>query len=273
MHNESAGVIAMANAPRHAAPRAGLPAATSIISQKTFAPPRLAAPGAALPARAGRLAAYRIIRTNEVDAKDAPIAKANVLAFGAPAPAGDSFAGTSRKAAKLSIADAPVEAFADLRDLIAGLPAKKAMTGHKPKITTDAKSDRVAPEKRNVRVRAFLYAASREDDRDYHLIIGRARNKTQRMYMTVEVSGLPPKTSAAFARLNAARSAYKAFFGGDLPGTSYDFYDPPIPIDIAGSLFFDMSHATGTPPGPKSLRKDMPTIWEIHPVTDIVFEP
>lgn len=246
-----------------------MPAPASIVGQKMFTPSRALAPMVAV----GKLATYRIIRTNEVDAKDRPIAKLDVPAFGATAAPADNFAGTSRKAAKLSVAAAPVEAFTDLRDLIASLPAKKTMTGHKPKITTDAKSGRVALETRNVRVRAFLYAASRESDRDYHLIIGRARNKTQRAYMTVEVSGLPPKTSASFPRLNTARTAYKLFFGADLPGTSYDFYDPPIPIDIAGSLFFDVSHATGTPPGPQSLRKDMPTIWEIHPVTDIVFEP
>ena len=42
---------------------------------------------------------------------------------------------------------------------------------------------------------------------------------------------------------------------------------------VEGSLFFDMSHATGTPPGPSSLRPNMPTIWEVHPITRIVFEP
>jgi hypothetical protein len=93
------------------------------------------------------------------------------------------------------------------------------------------------------------------------------------MYMTMEISGLPPRRSADFTRLKSARGAYKAFFGDDLPGASYDFYDPPIPVEIQGSLFFDMSHATGPRPGPQSLRQDMPTIWEIHPISEIVFEP
>ena len=70
-----------------------------------------------------------------------------------------------------------------------------------------------------------------------------------------------------------ARDDYKAFFGSNLPGMSYDFYDPPIPVEIEGSLFFDMSHATGSKPGPSSLRDDIPTIWEIHPISKIVFEP
>jgi hypothetical protein len=41
---------------------------------------------------------------------------------------------------------------------------------------------------------------------------------------------------------------------------------------VEGSLFFDMSHATGGKPGPQDLRKDIPTIWEVHPITRIVFD-
>ena len=54
---------------------------------------------------------------------------------------------------------------------------------------------------------------------------------------------------------------------------TYDFYDPPIPIQVEGSLFFDMSHATGQRPGPQSLKSRMPTIWEVHPISSITFEP
>jgi hypothetical protein len=124
-----------------------------------------------------------------------------------------------------------------------------------------------------VRVRAFLYAASRENDNDFHLIIGRDPDLVPSLYMTMELSGLPPASSQHFTRLKAARAAYKAFFADDLPGASYDFFDPPIPIQIEGSLFFDMNHSTGGRPGPASLRPNMPTIWEIHPITSIVFEP
>jgi hypothetical protein len=223
----------------------------------------------------GQLAkTYRILRTNEVDLKDPPMLRAAVPDFSmTAAPVGDNFAGTVRKATKLSISDAVTETFDDLSDLIATLPSKKAMKGHKPPITIDTNSKRVEEEERNIRVKAFLYAASREEDRDFHLIIGRSRRKKQPMYMTVEISGLPPKSRKSFERLSAARDAYMTFFGSDLPGTSYDFYDPPIPVEAEGSLFFDMSHATGQGPGPASLRKDIPTVWELHPVTDIVFEP
>lgn len=262
----------MANSRRGPATRAGMPGPRSVVSEKVFEPRRR---GPALGAPFGARHTYRILRTNEVDPKDSPMPAAAVPGFAAPsaAPRGDSFAGTARKAAKLSIADAETESFDDLLALLESLPAKKKILAHKPKITTEAKSGRVELEARNVRVRAFLYAASREDDRDFHLIIGRARNKTRHVYMTVEISGLPPRSRTSFVRLKSARDAYKAFFGTDLPGTSYDFYDPPIPIEVEGSLFFDMSHATGQGPGPKSLRANIPTVWEIHPVTEIVFEP
>jgi hypothetical protein len=91
--------------------------------------------------------------------------------------------------------------------------------------------------------------------------------------MTMELSGLPPDNKPSFEKLNAARDAFKAFFGGDLPGVSYDFYDPPIPVKIEGSLFWDASHAKGSRPGPKSLKSRMPVVWEIHPITKITFNP
>jgi hypothetical protein len=85
---------------------------------------------------------------------------------------------------------------------------------------------------------------------------------------------LPPKGSKSLARLRNARNAYKTFFKlTQLPGLTYDFYPKPIPIEVEGSLFFDMSHANGQEPGPPTLHPDMPTIWELHPITKITFEP
>jgi hypothetical protein len=239
----------------------------------------LAAPPVGRRAAAARGAAptlYRVRRTNQVDEYDERLSLADAArAATARRAAGNSFKGKSRKAAKISIAAAPIEDFDDLKALIESLPDEALMTDHDPPITTKSNSNRVAEEKRNVRVQAFLYAASREDDNDFHLIIGRAPHLSE-MYMTVEISGLPPPSSPHRSKLESARAAYKSFFEGHslgLPGTSYDFYDPPIPVQVSGSLFFDMSHVHGGRPGPEDLRDDIPTIWEIHPVTRIVFEP
>jgi hypothetical protein len=239
-----------------------------VVDQTTHAPQRAAAADGQV-GTAGRT--YRILRTNEFDAKDKPTP---IPLFGARfAPIGDDFAGEARKDAKLTLADAPVEDLANVGALVDTLPSKTAMVRHRPRITTEPGSGRVAEENRNVRLRAFLYAASREPDNDFHLIIGDDPDSERHVYITSEISGLPSEGSDSFATLRSARDEYKTFFGDNLPNASYDFYDPPIPIEIEGSLFFDMSHARGRSPGPPSLHPDMPTIWEIHPVSDIVFEP
>ena len=51
------------------------------------------------------------------------------------AQSGDKFRGKARKAAKLAIATAPVEDFADLKDLLDSLPADADMIAHTPPIT------------------------------------------------------------------------------------------------------------------------------------------
>jgi hypothetical protein len=247
--------------------RAGMPARDSITGV-------ILASSDATAAATGSIQ-YRIIETNEMDEYEKGAASADDFAAAAAAPAGDNFKGTARKAAKLSISTAKTEKFTDLKNLIKSLTPDDEMRDHDPTIGIGAKSGRVEEEERNVRVNAFIYAASREADNDFHLIIGRDPSKTPEMYMTMELSGLPPKTSASFKKLNAARDSYKKFFnenlGGNLPGLKYSFYDPPIAVTIEGSLFFDMSHAKGSAPGPKSLKSRMPTIWELHPITKITF--
>ena len=251
--------------------RRGLPAPNTVVAEIPFIPGgrrTLAAPGVA--------PAYRILRTTQVDPYDAPVSRRAIAAATAAAPAaapGDGFRGKSRKSAKLSIVAGKPDEFDDLKKLIRDLPDDADMADHDPPITTKPASVRVAEEKRNVRVDAFLYAASREDDNDFHLIIGRNPKRSPSMYMTVELSGLPPKSSKHFKRLSKTRGAYKTFFADNMPGTTYDFYDPPVPVTVEGSLFFDISHAHGPKPGPGSLRKDIPTIWEIHPISKIEFEP
>ena len=230
---------------------------------------------------------YRVIVTNEMDAYDKPTAPELMLATPVEmlAEIGDDFGGKKRKAAKISIGNGPIEHFADLKDLIATLPTEAQMANHVPNIGEGAKSARVAEEQRNVRLRVWIYAASREDDNDFHLILGRKPGLLPKMFMTMELSGLPPSNSPHFAKLKAVRDTYKAFFAGQLPGTSYQFYaEPnsqhpkPIPVEIEGSLFFDITHSLikhphGSRPGPQKLRPDMPTIWEVHPISKITFEP
>jgi len=268
----------MANSGAAKPNRRGLPVSKSVLATLSFAPGGRSRPIAhGAPSEGVGRATYRIFRTDEVDAKDSPLSateRNSVLATGAAVArvSGDSFAGTAREVAKLSISNATVESFNDIKDLIASFPPKAQMVRHEPPITTDQNSGRVTEEERNISAIGFLYAASQENDNDYHLIIGRDTASQPPMYMTMEISGLPAQSEPSFATLKASRDAYKAFFGNNLPGASYDFYDPPIPVKVKGSLFFDMSHARGKSPGPPSLHPDMPVIWEVHPITDIQFE-
>jgi hypothetical protein len=93
----------------------------------------------------------------------------------------------------------------------------------------------VSEEEGNVSLKAFFYAASRQASNDYHLEIGSAPDAQPRMSLTARISGLPPIDNPAYPKLKAAREAWDGFFGSNLPGSSYDFYDPPIPIEIEGS--------------------------------------
>lgn len=249
---------------------AGAPQLSSIVAHDTLIP---AVGGKALAAAPAQ--AFTILITNQVDPYDAPLTAKQAAALRAQpfAPVSDNFAGTARKIAKLSIASGPVKAFKDLKALVDSLTPDSKMLKHKPKITDDAKSDRVAEEKFNVRVSAFLYAASRETDNDFHLIVGTDPKGPKLTCMTMEVSGLPPKSATSFAKLEQARNSFKQLVDNKLPGAGYHFYRPPIPITIGGSLFFDVTHAKGGHPGPADLRPHIPTIFEVHPVTELAFAP
>jgi hypothetical protein len=185
------------------------------------------------------------------------------------APNMDTFHGSARKAAKLSIASGTPKSFSDIAVLLKSLVPDAKMRAMK--ISKGPDSGRLPQEQTVVTVTAFLYAASRESDNDFHCIVGRDPSKSA-SYMNVEVSALPPSSSQFFAALRTARNQCKTFFTSNndgLPATGYAIYDPPISITVTGSLFFDVDHV---PPavGPKDMKPK--TAWEIHPVSDIQFE-
>jgi hypothetical protein len=194
--------------------------------------------------------------------------KIPVVAPGA-APNVDSFNGSARMAAKLSVAPGAPQSFSDLADVLSSLPSDASMRAMN--ISKASDSGRLAQEQGSVTVTAFLYASSKESDNDFHCIVGRDPSKPAK-FMNVEVSALPPSSSEFFAALRAARNQFKTFFtsnGDALPGPGYDKFTPPIAIKVTGSLFFDVDHV---PPavGPTGMKPK--TAWEIHPVTDIQFE-
>lgn len=186
---------------------------------------------------------------------------------------GDTFGPNhDRGVAKIKILRGKAEEFEHLGALLDSLPSKAAMVKHVPPLSRDTDFDRVKEEKRNVRVRAFLWAATRESDNDYHVILGRADRKPTR-FMNVEISGLPAPATADSPRLRKVRTTFEDMVRPTrlgLPGSGgYDFYIPPFPVIVEGSLFFDITHANDGGPGPKDAKPA--SIWEIHPVSRLEF--
>lgn len=174
-----------------------------------------------------------------------------------------AFSGHDRKLAKISIATAATEQ-KTLALFFSSLKTDAFMKALN--IKPGASSNRVSFEKRNIKLKAvFLYAIKRESDNDYHIIIGSAAGDS---FFNVEISGLPAIASASFIQLKGVRKVIEDRFG--LPcDPNYRKFTPGLPIEVSGSLFFDVDHNGGTV-GPLGLRPK--TAWEIHPVTSLVFQ-
>src|SRR5207249_469698 len=134
-----------------------------------------------------------------------------------------------------------------------------------------------AAEKRNVRVRAFIYAYSKESDNDYHVIIGDPPGTPNLRYMNVEISGLPTDDDAPTAttkqKLTSARAEFKSFFNLGNPGDTngYRRPNPPVEVIVTGSTFWDAEHPPPHTVGPTTSKPK--SAWELHPITLIEFEP
>lgn len=221
---------------------------------------------------------YAIIDTGEADPHEKDVRTPPVTAKGIDRF--NSFTGKSRRVAKVSIANSPQEDFASVSELLAGPNRLKPDAEMKllniPHGSGSEDSDRVAAEKRNVRVRAFLYAFKKESDNDYHVIIGDPPGTPGARYFNVEISGLPTDeddpTAEAKQKLRTARSDFKSFFQlGNTGPNSYKRPNPPVEVIVAGSAFWDAEHPPPSTVGPTAFKPK--TAWEIHPITAIEFEP
>jgi len=182
----------------------------------------------------------------------------------------DDFIGTNRKMAKTTIAAAKnIETFADLPGFIKSLPDDKIMTMRKPPISNNPYFLRVIEEERNIKIKeAYIFAITRKDDNDFHIILGSDQDYRKAVFFTIEVSGLPEPSKEAYATLNTVRTKVKTQFG-NVCGKPLLLIDNPVKVSIAGSLFFDID----TKPGNSGVKKlKTTTAWEIHPVTEIVFK-
>jgi hypothetical protein len=215
---------------------------------------------------------YRLLDTVDQGEFEEPVKPTGTVEGASAGISGDDvFNATDRKLPKTTIADAPVEDFASVAALVKDITTKNSDEKmQKSSGITKKTMTRVAAENRNVRVKGYIHAFKKEGDNDYHVIFGDAPGGAAPEYMNVEVSGLPVGgTAENRKRLTDVRNEFKTQFklGRTGPG-SFKRPHEPIPVQITGSLFWDVDHKPGVV-GPDDLKPK--TSWEIHPISEIVF--
>ena len=238
--------------------------------QPLFLGPAQAAPAGRPVTIKGRT--YRIHPTGDRGEHDKEELDKELLALGAASniPVADRFHGTVRRLPKTTIATADLKTFDSVSALRDWLTDDDTMKGLR--IGKGPAVNRVAQEKWNVQVKAYVYAFRKESDNDYHVIIGDAPDAPEPKYLNAEVSGIPTGgTDANRAKLWAVRRAFKEAFQLEDEGPdSYHRPDTPVPVRITGSLFWDSEHEPPHTVGPKDFSPG--TAWEIHPISAIEFE-
>ena len=196
-------------------------------------------------------------------------------AFKLPAD-GENFVGTDRAVAKTRPAKAPVRQLtlsALLDEFKPGQPkSDDHMRNHHQTLCKQADCDRVDEENDNVRVEAWVVAASKESDGDFHLILAATELAASSLrpsrweLMNAEVSGLPPAGTPGRPALEHARKQFRAGFVPPVKESSGYVALEPVHVRITGSLFYDIDHPAGAV-GPGPLKPQ--TSWEIDPITDL----
>lgn len=131
------------------------------------------------------------------------------------------------------------------------------------------KTPRVKPELKNITLKkVYIYLITREEDNDYHMIIGDKPNyQDATVRFNAEISGLPKNFPAIETTLKKMREKIAENIGF-VPKKSGNNNGTSIPVKISGSLFYD-AHHKGKFGGQGNIKST--TIWEIHPVTSIIF--
>ncbi len=182
----------------------------------------------------------------------------------------ETFSGVVRGDVKTTPAEAQTEFYDHVYEVLETLPDDYDMYSR----VSDYSGTDVS-ESRNVYIReAYVFYVKKEQDGDFHLIIGDTLNGEQINLMTAEISGLPlDTTTTAYEMLKRARRQLYERYPDFFEGEKIRKYVRPTKnfpeIEIRGSLFFDTRHAAGTV-GTGTLKPE--TAWEIHPITYLNFK-
>ena len=168
---------------------------------------------------------------------------------------------------------APVEPFDDLEAFKAFLNPQidQIMRSRHPHLSkANTKADqRVAEERHNVSVVAYIHAVKHESgsdgDNDYHVILGSSPTPDAGLFLTAEASALPPDGTQRdlFAH---ARQELLSILGPCHCNGHFRRVSPPLRVRVTGSLFFDGVHSVGEV-GPQYAQPF--TVWEMHPILSI----
>jgi hypothetical protein len=177
------------------------------------------------------------------------------------------FHASYRAQAKTSFARATLERFADIEDLFGPLPSDNQMANDYPELLKrkDNLSPRIPLEKRNVKVAAWIYWVVPEGDHDFHVIIGNTPQLTSAtVFMNSEVSGLP-EANPSKTPFPQRRKDIRAILVNH-PNES-GLFNPPVPVDVTGSLLWDGEHRAPNNVGTAELKPKK--AWEIHPIREL----
>jgi hypothetical protein len=187
--------------------------------------------------------------------------------------ASNIFQGCIRGNVKTTMLSKSATHFKTVKELQAVLPNKASMKSKG--ISSLETGGRDVEENRNVLVEtAYLFAIYKEDDNDYHMIVGSTPNLKTAVLMNIEISGLPRSANAAIkAKFKIPRSRIETVsYFKDIPckPSPIKLLKTPIVLkNIKGSLFWDSQHSGGGV-GPKAARPK--SAWEIHPVIDLTVQ-
>jgi hypothetical protein len=215
----------------------------------------------------GLLAKARVEPLAVADGEPGANAEAIALHFAQPADlSSETFTGSYRPEAKTSFAAGTPENHPSLGSIFDALPNDEQMARQFPALLSlgNNHTPRVAPEKRNVRVHAWIYRVAWKGDRDFQVVLGDTPQLTSTTtFVNCEISGLP-RTDPARAPFAARRADIRAILAEHRQESGL-FYQP-VPVSVAGSLLWDGEHRAHHS-GPDELKPK--TAWEIHPIQEI----
>lgn len=162
---------------------------------------------------------------------------------------------------------APFEQYDGLPALLSSLPSDDDMRNAADWGLAHAPNSRIEAERHNVEIPVYIVAIKPgEDDRDLHVIVSDQPSGPDRVFMNVEVSGLPRNGVDQIDFGRVRREIREVVPQVDGHAGNYIRVQRPPSVVIQGSLFFDGDHRAGCGncPGPSYAKPT--TVWEIHPV-------